>query len=351
MTNDNRRSSTRMVSLLVATALLVSGCGGGGGGDSDSGTACDAMGFAAILTAGLCAFIPASAVTTSSGTSSTGTSAPPPAPIPGPAAGRIVPNYDIEPNDVLPNATVVSMMSHDGFIGFETRGNAHGIFDLTDTYALTVDRRWGIEVRLCAGDDPDCRRGPIPSSALYVEVVDTLGNVIGSSPVDGQFLKVAIDGGLVYYVRVIANPWTSTMQSYYLRTALIDPALVPATDAPIEPGAEGTDPAPAVEVPSAPTLWISDSLNQTVTLDWQPPTDYTDGTPLTSISEYVLYVGDIAGGPYQYSHHLSTGLSSFMLTLPDWGIWHITLAAVDGNGIEGELSVELSAGGPPPDMP
>jgi len=245
----------------------------------------------------------------------------------------------------------MSMDSRGGYIGFQTSGRVHGMSDAIDTYALTVNRRWGIEVRLCAGDDPECRRGPIPSSTLYVEVVDTLGNVIGSSPVDGQFLKVAIDGGLVYYVRVIANPWVSRTESYYLRTALIDPALVPAADVPLEPVSEGTDPGPAVDVPSAPTLWISDSFSQTVTLDWQPPTDYTDGTPLTSISEYVLYVGDVAGGPYQYSHHLSTGLSSFMLTLPGWGIWHFALAAVDSNGVEGELSIELSAGGPPPDMP
>jgi len=351
MTNDHRRHSTRAISLLAAVALMLTGCGGGGGGDSDGGTACDAMGLAAVLTLGFCAFLPASAVTTSSGSSPTGTSAPPPALIPGPTSGRVVANYDIEPNNDLPNATVVSMISRGGYIGFETTGHAHGITDPVDTYALAVNSRWGIEVRLCALDDPDCRRGPIPSSTLYVEVVDTLGNVIGSSPVDGQFLKVAIDGGLIYYVRVIANPWIDRTESYYLRTALIDPALVPATDAPLEPGTEGTDAEPPVEVPSAPTLWISDSLNQTVTLDWQPPTDYTDGTPLTGISEYVLYVGDVAGGPYQYSHHLSAGLSSFMLTLPDWGIWHITLAAVDGNGNEGELSVELSAGGPPPDMP
>lgn len=346
MTTNTGRYSTRTVSLVVAAAFLVTGCGEGSG-ESDTRTACDAMGLAALVTGGLCLFLPADAVTTTSSSSGTRVSR------------ETVANLDVEPNNDLPTATVVSMEPQGGWIGFDTRGRVNGVSDPVDTYALTVDRRWGIRVQLCAGDDPDCRRGPIPTSALYVEVVDSLGNVVGSSPVDGTFPEVVIEGGLPYYIRIIANPWVDSWRGYYLRTALLFPENVrgtESTDAGTEPAPDGAsegmdaDMAPTAEVPSAPTLRISAAMDLTVTLDWQPPTTYTDGTPLTSISEYILYVGDVQGGPYQVSHHLSAGLSSFMLTLEDWGHWYLTLAAVDSDGVIGELSVELTAGGPPPDL-
>lgn len=81
--------------------------------------------------------------------------------------------------------------------------------------------------------------------------------------------------------------------------------------------------------------------NLAVTLNWIPPTENQDGSPLTDLAGYVIYYGSAARN-YDYSIRADNpGLSSFTVDglLP--GTYYFAAAAYSQSGAESRLSGEI----------
>ena len=96
--------------------------------------------------------------------------------------------------------------------------------------------------------------------------------------------------------------------------------------------------------PQAPTeLTVSEPTNFTLTLDWIPPTAYTDGTTLTDIDGYVIRWTLFPDEDWFTAEHIflqNPGLSAYVLDLPAPGVWYIIISTVANGG----------KGGPPSDL-
>lgn len=86
----------------------------------------------------------------------------------------------------------------------------------------------------------------------------------------------------------------------------------------------------SVDVQPAPRL--------SVTLNWQPPQENTDGTVLEDLTGYRIYYQD-SNGQYKMLEQLSNpGLSSYMLEGLAPGIWSFAMTALNNAGIESDFS-------------
>lgn len=86
----------------------------------------------------------------------------------------------------------------------------------------------------------------------------------------------------------------------------------------------------SVDVLPAPLL--------SVTLNWQPPLENTDGTVLEDLTGYRIYYQD-SNGQYKMLEQLSNpGLSSYMLEGLAPGIWSFAMTALNNAGIESNFS-------------
>jgi len=79
-----------------------------------------------------------------------------------------------------------------------------------------------------------------------------------------------------------------------------------------------------------------------VTLSWFPPTQNTDGTPLTNLAGYKIYWGTVAGA-YPNSVTLSNpGLSAYVVENLVPGTYFFTASALSSSGVESSLSAPVS---------
>ena len=96
--------------------------------------------------------------------------------------------------------------------------------------------------------------------------------------------------------------------------------------------------------PRAPTEFrVSVPTNSTITLDWIPPTSYTDGTPLTTLDGYVIrwtLFPDDDWLTADYVYVQNPGLTSYVMDLPAPGVWYLMIFTHADGG----------KGGPPSDM-
>lgn len=74
------------------------------------------------------------------------------------------------------------------------------------------------------------------------------------------------------------------------------------------------------------------------TVSWSPPTQNTDGTPLTNLAGYKVYWGTIEG-TYPNSVTLNNpGLSSYVVEQLTPATWYFVLTAVNAAGVESDRS-------------
>ena len=96
--------------------------------------------------------------------------------------------------------------------------------------------------------------------------------------------------------------------------------------------------------PRAPTEFrVSAPTNSTITLDWIPPTTYTDGTALTTIDGYVVRWTLFPDNDWltsEYVYVQNPGLTSYVMDLPAPGVWYLMIFTHADGG----------KGGPPSDM-
>jgi hypothetical protein len=75
-----------------------------------------------------------------------------------------------------------------------------------------------------------------------------------------------------------------------------------------------------------------------VTLNWLPPTQTTDGSPLSNLGGYRVYWGTEEGA-YPNSVTIETpGLASYVVEQLTPATWHFVVTAVTSNGIESGYS-------------
>ncbi len=94
-------------------------------------------------------------------------------------------------------------------------------------------------------------------------------------------------------------------------------------------------------------LFATPALAAQATLTWSAPTTYTDGTPVTSLSGYMIHTGTASGN---YSQSINVGnVASYTLTgLNDASTYYFALMAVDSKGVSSRFSNELSFTTPTP---
>ncbi len=90
----------------------------------------------------------------------------------------------------------------------------------------------------------------------------------------------------------------------------------------------------------------SSSLNATensaVTLNWQPPTENTDGTALTDLSGYVISYGTQSGN---YPNNITLdnpGLTTYVVDNLSPGTYYFTITAMASDGTESSPSGPVS---------
>jgi len=78
------------------------------------------------------------------------------------------------------------------------------------------------------------------------------------------------------------------------------------------------------------------------TLNWQPPTQNADGTPLTDLAGYYIYVGTRSAS---YEHRQikldNPGLASYVVDNLAPGTYYIAATAYNSSGVESRYSQEV----------
>ena len=80
----------------------------------------------------------------------------------------------------------------------------------------------------------------------------------------------------------------------------------------------------------------------TATLSWLPPTEHTDGSPLT-LSGYKIYYGTEIGNYTNTINIDNAGLVNYMIdNLPSGHTYFFVITSIDSNGLESDYSVVAS---------
>ncbi len=80
-----------------------------------------------------------------------------------------------------------------------------------------------------------------------------------------------------------------------------------------------------------------------VTLNWYPPTENQDGSPLLDLSGYYIYVGT-SSNSYEHKIRLDNpGLTSYVVENLNAGTYFIAATAFNSSGVESQFSGEIVA--------
>lgn len=371
-------SRLKAVALASLVVLLV-GCGGGGGDDApadalsgNSGPADFYCALGTVLLGGVCVSESGSSSSSSPGSAgvalNSGDCGPitqyalagdprvfcgePPFAYPDEEALSAMTTLelvlDVEPNDVATAAAMpIDTLIYDVLkTSIATPGMLSAGSDDIDIYIFTASQGVRIDVELCYDRHYPCGQltpeSTIDVDVAHIEVMDQFGTLLATTASDsanGNLLSITVDGGVPYYVAVVAGNLPTT-QSYYLRLSRAAP--------PAEPAPAGSSQPNAPDLSFYNEASLTGETTLTATIYWDAPTLNTDGTPLLDLQGYVLYYGKVPddSDPYQqptydYQQPLDLGLSAYTLTIPDYGTWWIAITAVNADGVESEPSVAL----------
>jgi hypothetical protein len=86
------------------------------------------------------------------------------------------------------------------------------------------------------------------------------------------------------------------------------------------------------------TVIVQQISNGTVTVDWTPPTENTDGTVLTNLGGYKLHYGMTAKNLTQSVQLTNPGLTSYVVSNLSSGTWFFAMSSYTTTGVESSLS-------------
>lgn len=125
-------------------------------------------------------------------------------------------------------------------------------------------------------------------------------------------------------------------------------AAAAATSPASTAAAQTSPPAPASGAAPSPTPSTATPSNPptasigTVTLNWTPPTQNVDGSPLTNLAGYDIHYGT-ASGQYTQSVSVSNpGIATYVVSDLTPGTYYFSVAAVNSQGTESPMSAEVS---------
>jgi len=121
------------------------------------------------------------------------------------------------------------------------------------------------------------------------------------------------------------------MMRYTIVTVLVSFVLGGCL-AKVEPISSIEDPTSAIDTPGAVGA---------VTLNWQPPTQNIDGSPLLNLAGYNIYVGT-SSNVYEKTIRLDNpGLTAYVVENLDAGTYYIAATAFNSSGVESPFSGEV----------
>jgi hypothetical protein len=86
------------------------------------------------------------------------------------------------------------------------------------------------------------------------------------------------------------------------------------------------------------SIQVVATASGSATLSWSPPTQNSDGSPLTDLAGYRVYFGT-SSGTYPNSMTVSNpGLASFVVDQLTPATWHFVVTAVNSTGVESAFS-------------
>jgi hypothetical protein len=86
------------------------------------------------------------------------------------------------------------------------------------------------------------------------------------------------------------------------------------------------------------TITVTQVANGTATISWIPPTQNTDGSPLTDLGGYRIYYGTSQTNLAQMAEVDNPGLTSYVVQNLSPATWYFTMRAFRTNGTESEPS-------------
>jgi hypothetical protein len=80
-----------------------------------------------------------------------------------------------------------------------------------------------------------------------------------------------------------------------------------------------------------------------VTLNWTPPTENVDGSPLTNLAGYNIHYGTASGAYTQTISVSNAGIATYVVDDLTPGTYYFAVGAVNSQGTESPASSEVSA--------
>ena len=86
---------------------------------------------------------------------------------------------------------------------------------------------------------------------------------------------------------------------------------------------------------------VSPKGDGTALVSWMPPTENTDGSPLTDLAGFKVYYGTSPGN-YSNTETIGPGLSSYLVESLPVSSWYFVMTAFNTSGIESVYSTEAN---------
>ncbi len=109
-----------------------------------------------------------------------------------------------------------------------------------------------------------------------------------------------------------------------------------ASVAPPATNTTATAPNTAVATPPVATL------NGVATLDWQPPTQNSDGTALTNLAGHTVYYGTSPDNLAKSVKVSNPGLTAYSVTGLASGTWYFAVTSYSADGVESSRTATVS---------
>lgn len=257
---------------------------------------------------------------------------------------------DTEPNDDLINAVSVHWPRNTTAgqrIGFGVEGTVSSTHDVADFFSFTPQRGADFFISLCETGQT-C--GPwnadhrLDIAAASVRILDQFGVEIFSDslhPGSANVFETRFEAGVLYYAVVVAEGFSGNLQSYRL---IVGESLQQKGE---------DEPSSATPTPEAPEIsaHIIDAY-MNVQFDWTIPTFNRDGTQLTDLAGYKLYLYDyIREGDAAERRLIETindpSVTTRTINLDGYRDWYVSITAFNEAGIESAHSNGVELASPP----